>query len=42
MWTAEFHALIRALRWWLIAAEIERAYRPMTSDKPRSNGMAGA
>ena len=42
MWTAEYRVLLRAIRWWLIAAEIERAYKPMPSDKPRSNGMADA
>ena len=28
MWTAEYRALLRALRWFLVAAEIERAYKP--------------
>ena len=42
MWTAEYRVLLRAIRWWLITAEIERAYQPMPSDKSRSNGMADA
>jgi len=42
MWTAEYHALLRAIRWFLVAAEIERAYKPMPSDTRRTNGMADA
>ena len=42
MWTAEYRVLLRAIRWFLVAAEIERAYQPMSSDLPRSNGMADA
>lgn len=42
MWTAEYRALLRAICWFLVAAEIERAYKPMPSDLPRSNGMADA
>lgn len=43
MWTAEYRVLLRALRWWLIANEISRAYEPpMPSVLPRSNGMADA
>ncbi len=42
MWTSEYRALLRAIRWFLVAAEIERAYKPMPSDLPRTNGMADA
>jgi len=27
MWTAEYRVLLRAIRWFLVAAEIERAYK---------------